>query len=126
MIATPEQRKRDGTDRAHAGAEADGGEAAFHAIELALQGGYRRIDLPAVGVTRVRSLEHSHQVTGMFVAVRDGGMHGLVHGAVLDGIPPVGVNDGCGEAWFRGLFHLAGKASCQGAVGASPIACMDR
>ena len=127
VVAAPQEREHHGTDGAHAGAETDAGDAALHAVQLALQGGYGRIDLPAVGVTRVRALEHAHQIAGVFVAVRHGGMHGLVHRAVLDGVPPVGVNDGCGEAGLPGLFHgLGGKASGQRAVGAPPMACRDR
>ena len=98
MITGAQQRKHDRADRGHAGAEAGGGDALFHPVDLLFQRRGRRIALPAVGVALRPSLKYRGQVTGIAVAVRDRKVQGLVQRAVLDRGVAIGMQYRGGEA----------------------------
>ena len=98
VIALSQQRKHDRADRGHARAEAGGGDAVFHPVDLLFQRRRRRIALPAVGVALRPPLEHRRQLARIAVAVRDRKMQRLVQRAVLDRGVAIGMQDRGREA----------------------------
>ena len=95
VIPLAQQRQRSGRDSGHACAEAHGGNAVFHAADLAAECFHGRVALAAVGVAAFLALEHGGNFTCVFVTEGHRGVDGLVQHAVLGPFAAVRVQ-GCG------------------------------
>jgi hypothetical protein len=112
VIARARERQHDRADRRHPGGEAHRRDAAFHRGDLGLQGGRRRIALPAIDVAGLPALEDRREVVRVLVGVGDRHVERLVQRPVLDRRVTVGVEDrGREAARRRRSGHGVGRAN---------------